>query len=140
MVARRFLPKDTELRSLDGYTVPIHKSVSSDVRIACSFSLFDDQVTKTSYVYLGVGSFINHDCKPNVVWRHVTFNKIRVKTIRDIKAGEELTVFYDHNYFGEGLEKKYIIYIISFYSFYIHTSIFQVTLSASAKPAMKDLN
>ena len=48
---------------------------------------------------LGPISFINASCKPNVAYVNVRKLMVCVP-LRDIKAGEELTVFYGKHYFG----------------------------------------
>ena len=54
---------------------------------------------KTTFLMLGPVSFVNSSCKPNakyVIDGHI----VRCMAIRDIKKGEELTVKYDINFFG----------------------------------------
>jgi histone-lysine N-methyltransferase SUV420H len=50
---------------------------------------------------LGPARFVNHDCQPNA--RFITTNKdhIHLLVLRDIEVGEEITVSYADDYFGE---------------------------------------
>jgi len=50
---------------------------------------------------LGPARFVNHDCEPNA--RFITTNKdhIHLLVLRDIEMGEEITVSYANDYFGE---------------------------------------
>ncbi|KAJ8687667.1 hypothetical protein QAD02_023461 [Eretmocerus hayati] len=53
-------------------------------------------------IYLGPGSFLNHDCNPNAEYIAKENKNIAIKTLRYIKEGEEINVFYRENYFGKG--------------------------------------
>lgn len=102
VISRSFLKQNVKLDSLIGYLATLSRNVKTDDRIACSFSIFAQKYPNKERVYLGVGSFLNHDCNPNIEWQYLSSTKIIVRTLRDIQAGEELTVFYDKDYFGKG--------------------------------------
>lgn len=120
--ARCFLKENVELMSLIGYLATITNKVSTDDRVTCSFSVFSEKYPKKDRIYLGVGSFLNHDCQPNVKYHSSTNTKITIKTLRDIEAGEELTVFYDKDYFGKGNFFLMIFCEIFFFNFLMHIS------------------
>ena len=50
-------------------------------------------------VVVGTISFVNHDCAPNSKFVQEKGNVVFLQAIRDIKAGEELTIFYGKDYF-----------------------------------------
>ena len=50
-------------------------------------------------VVVGTISFVNHDCQPNCKFVQEKGNKVSLQAIRDIKLGEELTIFYGNHYF-----------------------------------------
>ena len=50
-------------------------------------------------VVVGTISFVNHDCQPNCKFVQEKGNKVSLQAIRDIKLGEELTIFYGNDYF-----------------------------------------
>ena len=50
-------------------------------------------------VVVGTISFVNHDCQPNCKFIQEKGNKVSLQAIRDIKVGEELTIFYGNDYF-----------------------------------------
>ncbi|KAJ3391747.1 hypothetical protein HDU92_008891 [Lobulomyces angularis] len=55
-----------------------------------------------SSLFLGPARFINHDCNPNVKFMPISGgNLVSFVVLRDIEIGEELTVFYGKDYFGE---------------------------------------
>ncbi|KAL6589145.1 SET domain-containing protein [Neocallimastix californiae] len=66
------------------------------------FSIMFSAVLKCNALFLGPGRFVNHDCQPNCEF--VSYNRasmiVNFRVIRDIKLGEELTVFYSDSYFG----------------------------------------
>ncbi|ORX51428.1 hypothetical protein BCR36DRAFT_351191 [Piromyces finnis] len=77
------------------------------------FSIMFTSSLQCNALFLGPGRFMNHDCQPNCEF--ISNNgKVYFKVIRDIRIGEELTVFYSESYFGnnncdclcESCEKK----------------------------------
>ena len=63
------------------------------------FSIISSARVGVNWMMLGPISFINASCKPNVAYVNVRKLMVCVP-LRDIKAGEELTVFYGKHYFG----------------------------------------
>ena len=63
------------------------------------FSIISNARVGVNCMMLGPISFINASCKPNVDYVKVKKFMVCVP-LRDIKAGEELTVFHGKHYFG----------------------------------------
>ncbi|XP_058810312.1 uncharacterized protein LOC131675368 isoform X2 [Phymastichus coffea] len=55
-------------------------------------------------ILLGTIAFVNHDCNPNVEFVTCEKHMVYLTSLREIKKGEELLVFYGNNYFGYGNE------------------------------------
>lgn len=65
------------------------------------FSLVVSSRSKSTSLFMGPARFANHDCNANA--RLVTRGQAGIEIIscRDIEVGEEITVTYGENYFGE---------------------------------------
>ena len=62
---------------------------------------------KQNRIIPGLASFINHDCDPNaryIVEGEKSASTLAIKSIKWIGAGEEISVTYGDNYFGENNE------------------------------------
>jgi len=68
---------------------------NSDFSVICTSRM------KGTSVLLGPARFVNHDCDPNC--KFITTNKdnITIMAIRNIAMGEEITIKYSEDYFGE---------------------------------------
>ena len=49
---------------------------------------------------LGPARFVNHDCDPNSRFSTTNKDNVNLILLRDVKIGEEVTVFYAQDYFG----------------------------------------
>lgn len=69
---------------------------------ATDFSIIYSSRVGGMSLLLGPARFVNHDCEPNA--KFVTTNKDNVTLVveRDVDVGEEVTVKYADDYFGEG--------------------------------------
>ena len=61
----------------------------------------DDEWTIDGETKDNAARYINHDCHPNVEAEISEDDKIEISAIRDIAAGEELTIDYGDEYFDE---------------------------------------
>ncbi|CAO3589791.1 unnamed protein product [Absidia cylindrospora] len=51
-------------------------------------------------LFLGPARFVNHDCNPNAEFISLGPNSVTFRIIKDIKCGDELTVYYGKHYVG----------------------------------------
>ena len=101
--ARRFIKKNEPIKYLCGYLVSISSEEEKDLDLSRrDFSIVMSSRKKTPSLFLGPARFANHDCNANA--RLVTQGSegMQVVAVRDIKLGEEITVTYGDNYFGDG--------------------------------------
>lgn len=70
-------------------------------RTGKDFSIVNSGNKKGLSVFLGPARFVNHDCQPNA--RLVTGNNRQMSVVatRYISKGDEITVYYSDDYFGD---------------------------------------
>ena len=64
------------------------------------FSIITNDKTKTTNLMLGPVALANHNCNANCTYR-IDKASIYLRTKRSVEKGEELTCYYDKNYFGK---------------------------------------
>lgn len=100
--ARRFIKKGDTIKYLCGNLVAITSEEEKDLDLTRrDFSIVMSSRKRTPSLFLGPARFSNHDCNANA--RLVTRGSegMQVVAVRDIAVGDEITVTYGDNYFGE---------------------------------------
>ena len=102
VTARTFIKKGDVVKYLCGVQVVMteeEEAMIGDSRR--DFSIVISSRNKTSSMFLGTARFANHDCGANA--RLVTAGSagMEIFAVRDIEVGEEITVTYGVDYFGE---------------------------------------
>ena len=101
--ARRHIKQGDTIKYLCGNLVAMTPEEEKDLDLTRrDFSIVMSSRKKTPSLFLGPARFANHDCKANA--RLVTRGSdgMQVYAVRNIRIGEEITVNYGENYFGEG--------------------------------------
>lgn len=101
MNARRTLHAGETIRFLSGCMLLLTDEEEEALDDSSDFSIICTSRMKGTSVLLGPARFVNHDCDPNC--KFITTNKdnITLMVLREISAGEELTIKYSENYFGD---------------------------------------
>ncbi|KAL8657053.1 MAG: hypothetical protein Q9226_002294 [Calogaya cf. arnoldii] len=103
VTARREIKKGETVKYLVGNLVAMTPEEEKDLGLTRrDFSIVMSSRKKTPSMFLGPARFANHDCKANA--RLVTCGSegMQIVAAREIGVGEEITVTYGDNYFGEG--------------------------------------
>ncbi|KAI9773601.1 MAG: Histone-lysine N-methyltransferase set9 [Geoglossum simile] len=102
ITARKVIPKGITIKYLSGIQVTMTKDEEADLDLRRrDFSIVMSSRKKSTSLFLGPARFANHDCDANA--RLVTSGPrgMSVATVREIDIGEEITVSYGADYFGE---------------------------------------
>ncbi|KAL8682272.1 MAG: hypothetical protein Q9186_001641 [Xanthomendoza sp. 1 TL-2023] len=103
VTSRRVIRKGETVKYLVGNLVAMTAEEEQDLGLTRrDFSIVVSARRKTPSIFLGPARFANHDCKANA--RLVTCGPEGMQIIadQDIGIGDEITVTYGDNYFGEG--------------------------------------
>ncbi len=101
--ARRPIRQGDTIKYLCGNLVAMTPEEEKDLDLTRrDFSIVMSSRKKTPSLFLGPARFSNHDCNANA--RLVTRGSdgMQVYAVRNIQIGEEITVNYGENYFGDG--------------------------------------
>ncbi|CAD6570560.1 MAG: Histone-lysine N-methyltransferase set9 [Alectoria sarmentosa] len=101
--ARRPIKQGDAIKYLCGNLVAMTPEEEKDLDLTRrDFSIVMSSRKKTPSLFLGPARFANHDCNANA--RLVTRGSdgMQVYAVRNIRVGEEITVNYGENYFGDG--------------------------------------
>ncbi|KAB5517509.1 histone-lysine N-methyltransferase SET9 [Coniochaeta sp. 2T2.1] len=102
VTAREYIKRNETIKYLAGIQVVITPEEEADMALRKKdFSLVVSSRTKSTSIFMGPARLCNHDCDANA--RLVTRGHAGIEIIacRDIDIGEEITVTYGENYFGE---------------------------------------
>ncbi|KAL8641686.1 MAG: hypothetical protein Q9228_001545 [Teloschistes exilis] len=103
VIARQDIAKGETVKYLVGSLVPLTPEEEKDLGLRRrDFSIVVSSRKKTPCLFLGPARFANHDCNANAKLVARPPTGMEIHAIRPIAAGEEITVTYGDNYFGEG--------------------------------------
>lgn len=99
--ARRPIRTGETIKFLAGCMLLMTDEEEASLDDSSDFSVICTSRMKGTSVLLGPARFVNHDCDPNC--KFITTNKdnITIMAIRNIAMGEEITIKYSEDYFGE---------------------------------------
>ncbi|KAF8419589.1 hypothetical protein EV426DRAFT_274612 [Tirmania nivea] len=99
--ARRPIRTGETIKFLAGCMLLMTDEEEASLDDNSDFSVICTSRMKGTSVLLGPARFVNHDCDPNC--KFITTNKdnITIMAIRNIAMGEEITIKYSEDYFGE---------------------------------------
>ncbi|MCJ1357211.1 MAG: Histone-lysine N-methyltransferase set9 [Icmadophila ericetorum] len=100
--ARRFIKKGDTIKYLCGNLVAMSSEEEKDLDLTRrDFSIVMSSRKKTPSLFLGPARFANHDCNANAKLVTKGPEGMQVVAVRDIEVGDEITVTYGDDYFGE---------------------------------------
>jgi histone-lysine N-methyltransferase SUV420H len=101
VVARRDIKRGQEIKFLCGTLVSMTRQEELDLDLnRKDFSIVMSSRRKSPSLFLGPARFANHDCDANGRLATRGSDGMQVVAVRDIEAGEEITVSYGEDYFG----------------------------------------
>ncbi|KAF2112681.1 hypothetical protein BDV96DRAFT_580198 [Lophiotrema nucula] len=106
VTARKDIKKGEPIKYLTGMCVTMTKEQEKILELARKdFSLVISSRKKTRSLFLGPARFANHDCAPNARLTTTGYDGMQVVAVKDIEFGEEITVSYGEDYFGDDNEE-----------------------------------
>lgn len=102
VTARRFIRRNENIRYLAGTQVNISPEEEREMTARKKdFSIIISSRSKCASLFMGPARFANHDCGANAKLMTTGTAGIEIIATRNIEVGEEITVTYAENYFGE---------------------------------------
>ena len=102
ITARRYIRRNESIKYLSGIQVIITPEEEKDMALRRKdFSIVVSSRNKCASLFMGPARFANHDCGANAKLVTTGHAGIEIIATRDIEAGDEITVTYGENYFGE---------------------------------------
>ncbi|KAK8136870.1 Histone-lysine N-methyltransferase SET9 [Apiospora sp. TS-2023a] len=102
VTARRYIRRGQPVKYLSGIQVLMSAEEEEDIsRRKKDFSIVVSSRNKCASLFMGPARFANHDCDANAQLKIISQSSIEIHATRDIDVGEEVTVTYGDNYFGE---------------------------------------
>lgn len=102
ITARRRIRRNEAIKYLSGIQVTITPEEEKEIAVRKKdFSIVVSSRNKCTSLFMGPARFANHDCEANAKLVTTSHAGIEIIATQDIEAGEEITVTYGENYFGE---------------------------------------
>ena len=106
ITARRNINPREEIKYLTGVQVAMTEEQEKTLELARKdFSLVISSRKKTRSLFLGPARFANHDCDANARLSTTGYDGMQIVAVKQIEAGEEITVSYGEDYFGDDNEE-----------------------------------
>ncbi|KEQ71083.1 hypothetical protein M436DRAFT_21392, partial [Aureobasidium namibiae CBS 147.97] len=99
-VARKPIRKNETIKYLTGVQVAMSEADEKFLGMN-DFSVVMSSRKKRPSLFLGPARFANHDCNANAKLITMGHNGMTIVSAREIEVGEEITVTYGEDYFGE---------------------------------------
>lgn len=100
VICRQIIRKGETISFLDGWLASLEGDVAQTFKGGTDFSIIQTTSNGNANLLLGPARFVNHDCNPNCLFSRKG-RQISLRAIKDIYPGQELTVTYAENYFGD---------------------------------------
>jgi histone-lysine N-methyltransferase SUV420H len=102
ITARRLIKKGETIKYLCGVQVIMTPEEEADINERRrDFSIVVSSRNKSASIFLGPARFANHDCGANARLMTTGHAGMEIIAAQDIEIGDEITVTYGDNYFGE---------------------------------------
>lgn len=106
VTARKPIKPREEIKYLTGVQVAMTEEEEKKLELERKdFSLVISSRKKTRSLFLGPARFANHDCDANARLSTKGYDGMQIVAVRNIDVGEEITVSYGEDYFGEDNEE-----------------------------------
>lgn len=106
ITARRDINPREEIKYLTGVQVAMTEEQEQKLELARKdFSLVISSRKKTRSLFLGPARFANHDCDANARLSTKGYDGMQIVAAKPIATGDEITVSYGEDYFGENNEE-----------------------------------
>lgn len=102
VTARRFIKRGESIKYLSGIQVLITPKEEDEMtKRKKDFSIVVSSRSKCASLFMGPARFANHDCDANARLVITSHSTIEIFATKNIDLGDEITVTYGDNYFGE---------------------------------------
>ncbi|KAK6077906.1 histone-lysine N-methyltransferase SET9 [Seiridium cupressi] len=102
VTARRFIKRGESVKYLSGIQVLITAKEEEEMtKRKKDFSIVVSSRNKCASLFMGPARFANHDCDANARLVITSQSTIEIFATKNIEVGDEITVTYGENYFGE---------------------------------------
>lgn len=101
IIARKPIRRGEPIKYLTGIQVEMTEREEKELSSRTDFSIVLSSRRKRPSLFLGPARFANHDCNSNARLNTTGPHGIHIVARRDIEPGEEITVTYGEDYFGE---------------------------------------